>query len=272
MCTNVFSCGRTFCSSLYRAPARLVALAGLFAFAFAVPASCGPIQDAARKGDLAQVQALLKGDPTLISSKDELGETPLAMAAVAGQKDVVEFLLAHGADVNARNLVGNTPLHEAVWEDDEAHKDVVGLLLAHGADVNAKGQQGATPLFDAAFDGSTGVATLLLAKGADVKARDDLGETPLHLAAMSSLAVVNLLLANGADVNAQNIAGSTPLMFAALLAQESVADVLLAHGADVNAKDKSGDTALAYVNSPQAKGDAKSRQAVVDLLRQHGGQ
>jgi hypothetical protein len=51
-----------------------------------------------------------------------------------------------------------------------------------------------------------------------------------------------------------------------------VAEVLLAHGADVNAKDKSGYTALAYVNSPQAKGDAKSKQAVVDLLRQHGGQ
>ncbi len=268
MRTNVFSCGPRFCSSLYRAPARLVALAGLFAFAFAVPASCGPIHDAARKGDLAQVQALLKGDPTLISSKDELGKTPLAMAAVAGQKDVVEFLLAHGADVNARDIVGDTPLHNADWEDDEGHKDVVGLLLAHGADVNAKGQQGRTPLHDAAFDGSTGMTTLLLAKGADVKARDDLGDTPLHFAAMSGPGVVNLLLANGADVNAQNIAGTTPLMMAALLAQESAAEVLLAHGADVNAKDKIGNTALAYVNSPAAKGDAKSKQAVVDLLRQ----
>jgi hypothetical protein len=57
------------------------------------PAYCGEIHDAAKRGDLAKVQELLKDDPVLVSSKDNNGHTPLHMAAEWRHKDVVEFLL-----------------------------------------------------------------------------------------------------------------------------------------------------------------------------------
>ena len=65
--------------------------------------------------------------------------TPLHWAAVGGHKDVVELLLAHGAEVNARYSDGYTPLHYAAAN---GHKDVVELLLANEADVNAKDEHG----------------------------------------------------------------------------------------------------------------------------------
>jgi uncharacterized protein len=62
----------------------------------------GPIHDAAKKGDLAKVQALLKGDPSLVRSRDEDGGTPLFWAAANGHKEVVRLLLANKAEINAR--------------------------------------------------------------------------------------------------------------------------------------------------------------------------
>jgi ankyrin repeat protein len=84
--------------------------------------------------------------------------------------------LAAGADVNAKNKYGSTPLHRAI---EAAHKEIAELLIANGADVNAKGEADATPLHYAA---TKEVAELLIVKGADVNAKDEFGETPLDLA------------------------------------------------------------------------------------------
>src|ERR1700678_1214299 len=66
-------------------------------------AFAGPIHDAARKGDVKKVQALLQSDPKLLNDKDNLGDTPLHVAALHGQLNVVQALVAAGADVNAKN-------------------------------------------------------------------------------------------------------------------------------------------------------------------------
>jgi ankyrin repeat protein len=88
----------------------------------------------------------------------------------------VNLLLSHGADVNAKDKFGLTPLHWATLHDNEVSADV---LLAHGADVNAKDDEvGNTPLIIAAGQGYEDVTKLLLAKGADVNASDNKG-TPL---------------------------------------------------------------------------------------------
>ena len=58
------------------------------------------------------------------------GRTPLHIAAVAGQKEVVELLIAKGADVNAKTIAGRTPLYVAA---QKGHKDVIELLKKHGA-------------------------------------------------------------------------------------------------------------------------------------------
>lgn len=57
--------------------------------------------------------------------------------------DVVRLLIAHGVNVNAKDIAGSAPLH---WACFNGHIDIVRLLIAHGADVNMKNQNGDTPL------------------------------------------------------------------------------------------------------------------------------
>jgi ankyrin repeat protein len=172
---------------------------------------CSTVQEAAWSGDLGKVQALLKDNPALISSKDKKHGTPLHAAAEAGHKEVAEFLIVNKADVNAKeSTLGMTPLLVAAMF---GHKDVAELLLTNKAEVNARDNNGATPLHQAVIFGRKDTAELLLANKAEVAAREDtLGDTPLHWAAMyGHKDLVALLLANRADVNDKDNDGWTSL-------------------------------------------------------------
>jgi ankyrin repeat protein len=142
-------------------------------------ALCGEINDAARTGDLAKVKALLKEDPTLVSSPAFDDLTPLDEAADNGYFSMAKLLVANGADVNVRAKGGRSPLYLATMYD---HRDIVKLLLAHDADANVTDDDGVTPLHLAAWHGYEDLAKLLLAHGADVNARDKSGKTPLDWA------------------------------------------------------------------------------------------
>ena len=171
-------------------------------------------------------------------------------AVGTGNIEAVKKHLAAGTDVNA-NDGGWTPLWYAA---DEGHKEIVELLIAKGADVNAKNKGDVTPLYGAARSGRKEVAELLIAKGADVNARDDAGRIPLHSAIGGDhKEIVELLIAKGADVNAKNdkFVG-TFLHWAAVVGQNEIVKLLIAKGADVNAKDYAGVTPLDYAEGETA--------------------
>ena len=109
------------------------------------------------------------------------GESPKDIweAAKQGNLEAVKQHLADGADVNAKDKYGLTPLHHAAWQ---GRNEIVELLIANGADVNAKDVDGGTPLHYAAWQGRNEIVELLIAKGADVNAKDDVGKTPLDWA------------------------------------------------------------------------------------------
>jgi|GEM_PF-1887428 len=120
------------------------------------------IDAAAQAGDLPAVKAILKGDPTLLQSKDWGDLMPLHLAVVHNHADVVDYLLAAGADVNAKTSTGITPLHEAA---QNGNKEITELLLQHEANVNAVDHQGWTPMTRALKWGHPDIAAILRQHG-----------------------------------------------------------------------------------------------------------
>jgi ankyrin repeat protein len=122
---------------------------------------------AAKSGASARVEELLRQDAALISAKDSDGSTPLHCATWKGHANVVEVLLANGAEVNAHNNNehwGTTPLHAAAHGNQKA---IAELLIAHGADIHAINLNGRTPLAETEFHKAKPVANLLRQHGAD---------------------------------------------------------------------------------------------------------
>lgn len=124
-----------------------------------------------KEGNLNKVKSILEKRPDLVNFKQDSyatywvryrGWTALHIAALNGHIDVVEFLVAKGADVNAKNKSNATPLHFAALV---GQKGVVEILLANGADIHAKDNNGKTPLDMAAQKDHKVVVDLLSKHG-----------------------------------------------------------------------------------------------------------
>src|SRR5712691_9041518 len=107
--------------------------------------------------------------------------SPLMDALYHGRVDEAQLLLARGGELNtpARNIFKVTALHAALAGPQPG---IATLLIAAGADVNARQQAGNTPLHETAHAGLVELAHLLLDHGADPTARDDDGHTPADIA------------------------------------------------------------------------------------------
>jgi ankyrin repeat protein len=158
-----------------------------------------------------------------VHATDDYGETPLHHARTAQAATV---LLEHGARIDALSLDGRAPLHHA-------GPAVVEALLANGADLEARDAWGQTPLHLAAVEDSDGTARTLLGQGADINAARTDGRTALHIAVdRSDASMVQVLLEGGADVNAVTADGRTPLdLLGDAARDQDIRDLLLEHGA-----------------------------------------
>jgi ankyrin repeat protein len=200
--------------------------------------------DAIDAGDLKAVKEFLADDPTLISIKDGRRKgsfrTPLRLAIIRGNTDVIEFLLSKGANPNERYETNMEPLHEAA---KKGNVDTVEVLVKYGADVNGgSGEFRHPPLF---FATSREVTEALIAKGARIGFRDKRNSTPLHsIAAYGQTEAAQALLAHGADIEAKDTAGWTPLNRAVNSGQVKMVELLISKGADINVKDARGLTPL----------------------------
>ena len=184
----------------------------------------------------------LEEDRVEINSRDEVGRTPLHMAAeYNANPNVIHLLLSAGADINTRTIAGWTPLHVAAQYN--ANPNVINALLSAGAEVNARNEMDRTPLHVAVFADDPAAIGPLLSAGAEIDVRTRGGVTPLHLASANnqSLVMIEALLSAGAEINAQDADGWTPLHSAALFNQDpAVIDILLDAGADARTQNKDG--------------------------------
>lgn len=136
------------------------------------PDGDSPLHRAIRFQHTDTVRFLLNKNPDL-TSVDPAGRTPLHWAAVVGREDYVEMLLDKGADVNAMTAKAGTALHDAArceMYTGAAPLATIQILLGNGADLDAKDEQGKTPLDVAVarFGENSAVANLLReARGSD---------------------------------------------------------------------------------------------------------
>jgi ankyrin repeat protein len=133
-------------------------------------------------GRLDVVSVSVQPSPASINGHAYDGWTPLHLAAFFGQHEVVQWLLDHGAAVDAqsRNSLRNTPLHAALAG---GHSEVALLLIDRGSPIDAPDAGGHTPLHIAAESGLIGPVKALLDRGADPHAVDAEDMTPLSRAA-----------------------------------------------------------------------------------------
>jgi cytohesin len=197
------------------------------------PPSPTPIHDAAYDGDLAGVQAQLDAGAD-VNAKDGDRWTPLHFAVDFDHKEIVELLIAKGADVNAQVAHRPAGFGDLRTGNDTALDftddwDTIELLRKHGGKTGEELRTGITPLHNATLEDDWENVEWLIAEGADVNAKTNTGRTPLHDAASWGHAeIVELLISKGADVNAKDNDGKTPLDFAADLPE--TADLLRKHG------------------------------------------
>ena len=184
-------------------------------------------------------------------SADNCNCTPLMKAVENGDKDVVTFLIDHGANVTIKDKCGYTALHRACIIYHDCSPEVLSCLIENGADVNLSTDDNRTPLMTACEYGHVNAVCVLIEHGANVNLQDQGGLTAVHYAVRGSQAceILSCLMENGGDVDAKTFDDCTPLMIAAQRGDTEVATFLIEHGANVGLSDKTGATALCHALS-----------------------
>jgi len=181
---------------------------------------------AAALGQTKRVDGHLRKNEKLIEQRDEHGQTSLHYTSQALRAEVTALLLKAGADVNAVDALGSTPLHIACdvrLADRADQRAVMQLLLGAGANVNATANHEVTPLHRAVRARNPVAVALLLKHGAKADPCDARGSTPLRRAVSNTgaggtadsrgeaIEIIKLLLRAGADPRSKNKEGKTVL-------------------------------------------------------------
>ncbi|KKL57566.1 hypothetical protein LCGC14_2234120, partial [marine sediment metagenome] len=229
----------------------LVILAGSYCWFSRLWRPLTPLHRAAAQGNLAQIRALLANGAD-INAPDKRGWTPLCWALFHTRAEAAKLLIASGADLRK-----GSPLHFAA---DEGLTEIVLTFLSRGVPVDARDGGGATVLAAAPRHGQDEVVQALLAKGADANATDATGSTSIREAAQwGHGSTVKLLLAAGADVKTRDQWGYTALHVAAMNGHLGIVKVLLGAGADPSATSTDGYTPLSLARD-------RGRSKVVSFL------
>ena len=153
-------------------------LVSIFVFScFSYLEQFGNMFQAIEQGDVEIVSRLLWHGVSPDICSDWFNRTPLHMAARYSSIEVVQLLIAHKADIEARNKDNQTPLH---WATRHNSIEIAQLLISHKGEIDTRDKNNGTPLHWIAFYYSTEVAQPLITHKADTEARDKNNGLPLH--------------------------------------------------------------------------------------------
>ena len=196
-----------------------------------------------------------------LNARDGKGRTrfhELCRSYNATAGDLREALDA-GADVNAADNWGSTPLHALISGGSNNKTELINILIEAGAKVDAVDYINRTALFHAIAGENTGDIQTLLQAGANVNARDEYGDTPLREAIRKrDTSLLKLLLEHGAAVNARDKYFETPLRFAERSNNFACAQILREHGAYAGIAGQIAITLRRIFGKPAAINPAKS--------------
>jgi ankyrin repeat protein/L-ascorbate metabolism protein UlaG (beta-lactamase superfamily) len=213
---------------------KVIILILLIILLFVMFASADDIHDAVQQGNLTKTQSLITKDPALLKSKTEDGRTPLHVAVMGGHKELMEYLIQEGANIDALDKDGRTPLLNAIMFKKQ---ELAHILVEKGANVKIKCKEGANAIIYALFFGPEDLIEPILDNGQDVNEKYEGGVTIMQgAAAMGKKNAMNILFERGADVNAMSERGETALYFGVQAGKTEIVEWLLAHEAQTQAK------------------------------------
>ncbi|OQO05378.1 hypothetical protein B0A48_09146 [Cryoendolithus antarcticus] len=229
----------------------------------------------ARLGELRAIQKLFDSGTYNAKSRDDQGITALHWAAINGHHALCHFLLQSGAEVNAKG--GDAEATPVLWASKRCHLQVLQLLLANGADPLARDDQGYNLLHSATLDGNILQLTLLLHQpDLPVDVPDTQGHTSLMWAAYKGYpSCIDLLLRWGANMYAVDDMGFTALHWALVKGNYACIQELVQYGSDRFAVSKAQDGATEgdtpAMTAAKMKSDVQWRKALLDSgFDEHG--
>jgi ankyrin repeat protein/poly(3-hydroxybutyrate) depolymerase len=216
----------------------LAALSGAWLCLLWTGCTTYPLHDAIKANQTATAMEMIKAGK-YVNDVDNAGFTPLMWASYRGKADVVNALLAAGANTCAVDC--HTGLTAMILAAGQGHTEIMCLLLDSGDNVGRRLKDGGTAINVAAQNGREKSVRALLDRGADVNEALSDGTTPLSAAALNGhIAIVQVLLQHSAPADRKLTNGETPLMMACARGHAEIAKMLVGAGADVNATTASG--------------------------------
>jgi len=213
-----------------------------------------------------------------VDSTQKDGLQLMHLAAMHGNKSIMELLFSQGAAIDAQDDSGVQPMHYAVVY---GKKSVVRWLLAHGANVGASDHNGKQPihyLYEAPVRGAPfnirkAMLNVLLAAGGDINAADCTENRLIHSAVKAGdVDIVRLLIEKDVDLNVANIDGALPIHIVVAQAHPELLTLLLDHGADIHAVDRDGKQPVHYLcEAPIQQAPFEVRKAMLNVLLEAGG-
>ena len=240
----------------------LTTIAAVLLVGWGNPEADRALFDAASDGNIEDVRKHLDAGAN-VNAKDNDGLTPLHLHldsyyGHAPDKATVKILIKNGADINARSKNGFTPLDVAILVERRKKLDneISDLLRSKGAKSGTE-----TSLLVAASLGDVQSIKKLLKAGSDINKPTSSGSTLLHIAASyGHKNATELLLVSGANINVIDDQGRTPLFKAVGSRNKETVELLIAKGADINTDTGLHRLAVAYSYSDWSEEEQKQEK------------